>query len=163
MLNELLNKISSYNIFNYLLPGAVFAFLFETITGKKVAPSDLLTIAFVYYFIGLVISRVGSIIIEPLLKNLKVIKFLPYSDYISASSQDRKLEIFVEVANMYRTLTSMCLLLLLVAIIELFTLKNNVDQDTVQIIFYSSLVLLFVFSYIKQSNFIKERIKKANQ
>lgn len=60
------DKISSYNLFNYFLPGVLFAALADTVTSYNFLQSDLVVGVFVYYFFGLVISRFGSLIIEPL-------------------------------------------------------------------------------------------------
>ena len=68
---------------------------------------------FVYYFISLVVSRVGSLLIEPILKKISFVKFAPYADYISASKTDPMLETLSEVNNMYGTFCSMFVLLLL--------------------------------------------------
>ena len=65
--NELVNKISSYNIFNYLLPGIVFATLADKMINYPIANHNILVAAFLYYFVGLVVSRFGSLVIEPLL------------------------------------------------------------------------------------------------
>ncbi len=60
-MNELLNKISSYNVFNHLLPGVIFSILIGEIAHYPIAQRDILTGAFLYYFLGLVVSRAGSV------------------------------------------------------------------------------------------------------
>ena len=67
-MNELLSKLSSYNLFNYLLPGVVFSITVEAWTTYSITRGDLLSDAFVFYFAGLVISRIGSLLVEPALK-----------------------------------------------------------------------------------------------
>src|ERR1700676_3643489 len=110
-MNELLNKISSYNVFNYLLLGIVFSLLAGEIIHFPIAQKDILTAAFFYYFVGLVISRFGSLIIEPLLKAFCFVRFANYKDFVAASQKDPKLEILSEVNNTYRTLASLFTLL----------------------------------------------------
>ena len=73
-----LEKISSYNIFNFLLPGTIFAYSSDRFTNTTFIQDDLLIAVFVYYFLGLVVSRVGSLLIEPL---LKITGFVRFSDY----------------------------------------------------------------------------------
>lgn len=90
-MSELFAKLSSYNIFNYLLPGVLFVALADTWTSYTFAQSDLLLAAFVYYFIGMVISRVGSILVEPVLKKAGFLKFAKYADFVRASSKDVKI------------------------------------------------------------------------
>ena len=67
-MKELLDKLSSYNIFNYLLPGILFSVLASKTTELNLIQIDIILGVFVYYFIGLIISRIGSLIIEPILK-----------------------------------------------------------------------------------------------
>src|SRR5271167_2488702 len=95
-MKELLDKLSSYNIFNYLLPGVVFVALTGDLISYSVGGQDILKSAFLYYFTGLVISRFGSLIIEPLMKRISLIKFASYKDFVAASKKDEKIELFSE-------------------------------------------------------------------
>jgi hypothetical protein len=61
---NLLDKLSSYNLFNYLLPGIVFVILSSDFTRYSFVQQDIVLGLFLYYFIGLAISRFGSLIIE---------------------------------------------------------------------------------------------------
>lgn len=73
-MNDLLNKLSSYNLFNNLLPGIVFVILLNHFTEFEIKQDNLLLAAFLYYFIGMTISRVSSVVLEPLLKKLKFVR-----------------------------------------------------------------------------------------
>src|SRR5437667_11552018 len=98
-MNELLAKISSYNLFNYLLPGIVFTALAGDTLGNPIAQRDLLTAAFLYYFIGLAISRFGSVVIEPILKRIAFVHFSEYKDFLAASEKDGHLAVLSEANN----------------------------------------------------------------
>ena len=82
-MKDLLDKLSSYNIFNYLLPGVVFVAISKSLTIYNFVQQDIVVGVFLYYFIGLVISRIGSIVIEPMLKWIRFVKF---SDSITNST-----------------------------------------------------------------------------
>jgi hypothetical protein len=158
-MNELLNKLSSYNVFNYLLPGIVFAVLAGEIIHYPIVQRDILTGAFLYYFVGLVVSRFGSLIIEPLLKALSFVKFADYRDFVAVSQKDAKLEVLSEVNNTYRTLASLfSLLLLLKLYVKLegrFPWLKAWDATTLAVL----LLVMFLFSYRKQTSYITNRIK----
>jgi hypothetical protein len=62
-----MEKISSYNIFNNLFR-ALFVYLLERLTKVILSTDDIVKNIVLYYFAGLIIGRVGSIIIEPLKK-----------------------------------------------------------------------------------------------
>jgi len=158
-MKEILEKLSSYNIFNYLLPGIVFSILTSKYTSVNLIFDNLIIGAFSYYFIGLVISRVGSIIIEPLLKWIKFLRFADYKDFVNRSKTDSKIETLSEANNMYRTFVSMfSILFLIIGFLKLSEhfvfLKNNQDLIVLAILF-----LLFLLSYRKQTNYITKRIK----
>lgn len=110
-MKELLDKLSSYNIFNYLLPGILFSVIASNTTELDLIQKDLFVGVFVYYFVGLVISRFGSLLVEPLLKKTNFLKFADYKEFIRASEKDKKIEVLSEANNMYRTFISTFLLL----------------------------------------------------
>jgi hypothetical protein len=56
-MKEFITKISSYNIFNNLLPGILFVFLLNKITIYNLLQDDLVVGFFLYYFIGITISN----------------------------------------------------------------------------------------------------------
>ena len=158
-MKDLLDKISSYNLFNYFFPGVVFVVILEKISIYNLIQKDLLVGAFFYYFIGLVVSRVGSIFVEPSLKKISFLKFSDYGDFISASEKDSKIELFSEVNNMYRTLTSLFLILTSIKFYELIANKFPALNDTQIIIFLVVLFVLFLFSYRKQTDYITKRVE----
>jgi hypothetical protein len=158
-MNELLNKISSYNLFNYLLPGVIFAVLATEITRYSLVQRDILTGAFLYYFIGLVVSRFGSLIVEPLLKRLSFVKFADYKDFVAASKQDEKLEVLSEVNNTYRTLCSVFSLLLILKLYVKIEERVPFLKEWDSMILLVLLLMMFLFSYRKQSTYITKRIK----
>ena len=67
-MKDLLDKLSSYNLFNYLFPGVLFAAFGDRLTSYSLLIDDIMIGFFIYYFIGLVISRLGSLFLEPLLR-----------------------------------------------------------------------------------------------
>ena len=162
-MKDIIDKLSSYNIFNYLFPGVLFSLLATKFASINLVFDDLFIGAFAYYFMGLVISRFGSLVIEPLLKLTKIVRFSDYKDFIEASKKDSKIEVLSESNNMFRTLISMCILLFLAIWFQLLAeswgfLKNNQES-----IFLSLLLLLFLLSYRKQTNYIIKRIKTSKQ
>ncbi|GJL61737.1 MAG: hypothetical protein NPIRA04_03910 [Nitrospirales bacterium] len=163
MMKDLLDKLSSYNIFNYLFPGVLFAAIGERLTSYSLIHNDVVIGAFVYYFYGLVISRIGSLLLEPFLKWVDIVQFVPYKDFVSASKIDNKLELFSEVNNMYRTLISVSVCILVLKPLESLAKIFGMPSEYSLMMAVSFLIVLFVFSYRKQTDFIKARITKANE
>ena len=157
-MNELLNKLSSYNVFNYLLPGIVFAVLATRVIHYSVGQHDVFTAAFLYYFAGLVVSRFGSLIVEPVLKCISLVKFADYGDFVAASRDDPKLEVLSEVNNTYRTFCSVFILLLFLKLYVKIEIRFPTLSDWNVTILAVLLLMLFVFSYRKQTAYIAQRI-----
>lgn len=157
-MKELLDKLSSYNIFNYLLPGILFSVLTSRMTELELIQKDLVVGVFVYYFVGLIISRFGSLIIEPLLKKINFLKFADYKDFIQASAKDGKIEVLSEANNMYRTFIATFLLIALTKLYFLLAQKWSFLADYRDWILVVLIVGMFLFSYRKQTNYIIKRI-----
>lgn len=158
-MEKILEKVSSYNIFNYLFPGAAFCVAGVRTGVVEPIKSDLITTVLVYYFVGLVISRIGSIILEPILKTARIIKFGDYPAFVEASKNDPKMETLVEVANTYRTIAAGCIVLLLAGLLsDKITLVRQFASDaTLALTFMAA---IFVWSYRKQNGFIDKRVAK---
>ena len=162
-MKEIIDKISSYNIFNYLFPGVLFVIIAKRLTTYNLVQDDNLMGAFLYYFIGMIISRFGSVIIEPILKKIKFLKFREYNRYVNASKKDPKLELFSEVNNTYRTLNSMMISLLILKIYNYIETKFTLDSSISLVILTIVVFILFIFSYRKQTNYITKRIDANEQ
>jgi hypothetical protein len=156
-MDKMLEKLTSYNLFNYLLPGIIFSFLLEKITSYSITHKDIMIEAFLAYFSGLVISRVGSVIIEPLLKKIKFVKFAEYKDFVLASESDKKIELLSESNNMYRVFISLFFVLIIIIIYE--KLLQDIFIGYTSYIVMIGLLILFLFSYRKQTSYITQRIE----
>jgi len=156
-MEKLLEKLTSYNLFNYLLPGIVFSILLEKTTEYSIIHKDILIEAFLAYFIGLIISRISSLVIEPILKKIKFVKFSDYKNFILASKNDKKIELLSETNNMYRVFIALFFTLIVINLYEKFLQVMFVDYTNYIVI--GGLFILFLFSYRKQTNYITQRIE----
>ena len=153
-MTELLQKLSTYNIFNYLFPGVVFVILLKHVTNIYLIMNDLVLGMFLYYFFGLVLSRIGSILIEPVLRCTKIVQFSDYARFIQASKLDNKIELLSEVNNMHRTIIAMLVVLLVTSICN----GSATCYLTTGLL---GLVILFILSYRKQTSCITKRIEET--
>lgn len=158
-MKELLDKLSSYNLFNYLLPGVIFAALVDRFTSFHAIQDSIAVGVFVYYFIGSVISRIGSLFIEPLLKRTRFVTFAPYSDFVAAAKEDPKIEILSEQNNMYRTICAMFLLFGAVIAFDRFGKQCTWLEEWSGFLALTALFALYLFSYRKQCNYITYRVQ----
>jgi hypothetical protein len=158
-MKEIIDKLSSYNIFNFLFPGIVFCVLSKEVIGYNLVLDNILMGVFLYYFVGLVISRIGSLILEPILKKVRFVTFSKYSDFLDASIKDVKIELLSETNNMYRTIIS--LIMMLAVSFGFHTLENYypIFLQLRWILLAFFLLALFLLSYIKQTKYIADRVK----
>lgn len=157
---SLIDKLTSYKFFNYLLPGVIFATLSEKFTSYTFLQDDILVGFFVYYFIGMVVSRCGSLFLEPILKKIGFVKFAPYEDYVSASKNDPKIDIISEENNVYRSISSVFILFIFLKFYEYIGDKYTPLTDNHFLILSFVFFIVFLLAYRKQTKFITERIDK---
>ena len=157
-MKDLLDKLSSYNIFNFLLPGVVFAVFVSKATSFKLMQEDVLSGAFVYYFIGTVISRIGALVVEPALKATKLVTFASYKDFVIASKSDDKIEVLSETNNMYRTICALLLCAGVAYITDIAMTHYPIATTAAPFTGLLLLLVIFVLSYRKQTSYINKRI-----
>ncbi|MBS9443238.1 hypothetical protein [Photorhabdus heterorhabditis] len=156
-MDELVKKISSYHIFNYLIPGVIAAFLIDSLFNFnfKFVQNSVIVGVFFYYFLGSIISRVGSLI-SPFIDWVFSIEKTNYKDYINAEKNDPKIEILAEINNMYRSFYSLFLILNIVNFKYIYMRKDiNLSVTTFLVLAF----FIYVFSYKKQTGFIVGRVK----
>lgn len=156
-MKEIFDKLTSYNLFNYLLPGVIFVFFVDKFTTYSFKEDNLIIASFLYYFIGMVISRFGSLIVEPVLKKISFLKFTDYREFVSASKNNAQIEILSEVNNTYRTLSSTFIILLLLKLMEIVESKLPMLQVWNLYVVIVLLLMIFLFSYKKQTQYIRKR------
>jgi hypothetical protein len=157
-MKEILDKITSYNLFNYLLPGVIFVAILSKFTIYSFTQDNLIIGAFIYYFVGVIISRFGSLVIEPILRKISFLKFTQYEDFVSASKESSHIEKFSETSSMYRNFVSMFILILILKAYELLSFKLSLLNNFSSFILIIILFILFLFSYKKQTKYITKRI-----
>ena len=130
-------------------------------TDYRFIQDDIVVGLFLYYFIGLVISRIGSFVVEPVLRAARIIKFVDYDKFLKASKEDPKIEVLSETSNMYRTLCALFLLLSIVILFDRFVHLLPCCVGGVPYVVGVVVVGIFLLAYRKQTSYINRRINKA--
>lgn len=155
-MGKFFDKMETYNILNFLFPGIIFASILTFLTEENIYSSSLIIATFEYYFTGLVLSRIGSIVINPIIEKTRVVKKEKYKNFICKEEKDKKIEILQREANQYRTFVATFVCLLLVEIYNcIFVDISKINT----IIYFIGLIILFTLSYRKQVKFVIERLK----
>lgn len=170
MIMQIINKISSYNIFTNLYPGIVFCYLLKHITNVEIIRDNWFENLVIFYFFGMLVSRIGSLIIEPILQKIKFTKKGPllkkasYEDYEEASNNKPLIPVLSEVNNTYRTLLSafVCMLFCKIYFIIkeiLINNKFNIFEKADDWIILILLITIFLCSYVKQTTYIRKNVE----
>lgn len=157
-MSDFLSKLTSYNIFNYLLPGTIFVWFcrwFELFS----FPTDSVIIEFfLYYFAGMTISRIGSILIEPTFLRLGLVEYAPYGEYLKAVRADPQIEVLLEANNTYRTVVAMFVCILIAAGITTGVSWLVLPGIVVGLAIAVAMTILYAVAYRKQTAYIRKRV-----
>ena len=157
-MNEIISKITPYNLFNYLIPGVVFYKLCDFILDFDIFINQkhhiIINLMFLY-FLGLILSRIGSLFLDRMFKYRNNY----YEDFISASEKDSKIEILSEQNNVYRTMASVSIVALLVQTYSSLASFSLDKKDIGILVVCVILFYIFIQSYKKQSEYLCSRIK----
>lgn len=69
-MEALITKISEYEIPNNLFPGVICCYLLKTVFNFDLMTDNDLENIFIWYVVGILIGRIGSLLVEPVLKKL---------------------------------------------------------------------------------------------
>ena len=151
-------KLNQYDILNNLIPGAIFSLILKFRDVEIFARAATLEFVFLAYFCGIIISRIGSLVVEPILKRIHFLNFASYTDFQKAETIDSKVKDLSAINNMYRTFTA---LMLVYGISELYLLLVSrftyLSSYSIPVL-CTVLFILFAMSYRKQTAYISERV-----
>lgn len=164
-MKDILSKLTSYDIFNNLLPGVILLVAFRESEIAKLGLANLAIGAFIAYTAGMMCSRIGSLLVAGILDSIqsKLKLRRNYKDYVRASKLDEDILVFNEKNNTYRTLIA-CFLCIaagkaILADYTNFKWTEIFNQTTFFLLFS---IILFTVSYFKQTAYISKRIDIAN-
>lgn len=161
-MSGILEKLDSYQILTNLLPGTFFGFTLNFFLGLTLPTQNVGEDVIVYYFIGLIINRIGSLVVEPILKKLRFIKYASYPDFVKAVKADSKIDTLSEMNNYTRSLLTSVLLLPVIRILQALSLKwmwFSLNWEWGSIALF---IVLFLFAYRKQTNYVRKRVETVN-
>ena len=174
-MDNLFKQLSSYHILNFVIPGGSYIYLLNKVLIPNILSEDWLLNGIIFYIVGLIISRIGSVIIAPkvnkILEYPRIIKVFrletdyinktTYEEYIKKKKKDTTISDFVTMKNMFRSMISVCFCMFF-SIMAYHLINWTCFFSKKNIIVCTSMVLiglLFLFSYEKQGVYIQKRIK----
>lgn len=160
-MTETFGKLSPYEILNNLIPGILFCGCISWLFDIKIQSENVFDIICIFcltYIVGLIVSRIGSLCLEPIAKKNKFIVW--NKNFYRAEKNDAKLSVLLRDMNTYRTLTTGSFLLALATIITIFYHHyQNLPQYILVAVTLLLISIIFLFSYKKQSDAIFKRVE----
>ena len=153
-MDEMLRKISSYDFLNSLIPGAALMFFLEEFELVSFGQINAFVLVALAYILGIIASRVGSLVLEPLAIRLGLIS-RDYRLYVSAEKVDGKLPGLVAISNMYRSLAGA---LIVLAVLAGGSLVAAELRGFFHVGFGFICFLLLFFGWIKQERYVFKRM-----
>lgn len=158
-MDKVIDKLSAYNIFTNLFPGVIYCFIADKFFGAPLIQDELVVAAFFYYFCGMVISRVSSVVLEPILKKAKFVKLVDYKMYVDALVKDGQISVLLETSNAYRSVVALLVCVLATGgWIAVVTALPGIGIYA-HYLLLACLLVLFLFAHRKQTQYIVSRIE----
>ena len=143
-MEKIISSIPVYNLLTNLIPGTVLAALLKfCVEGCDIfsLTNNIWILAVILYFLGIINSRISSLVFEPLIKMLTQLS---------------------RMNNEYRSYISVFSIVLIIKLIFLFSNIKNFITDNICWIILCLGVLLFLCAYRKQVSYITSRISRLN-
>lgn len=163
-MNELFGKLSIYEILNNFLPGILICGYALLLFNIPMEPTNVISIIFIcclFYFTGLLISRLGSLILQPLARKTNFIVW--NKAFFEAEKHDEKITILLRDMNLYRTLSISAFAAFILTIISCCRSCISLNLCLILSITMIFISIIFLLSYRKQSKAINSRIKGAQE
>jgi hypothetical protein len=160
ILKSFSDKVSSYQIFTFLFPGAVFLGILKTSYTEEMPELNIWEKLFLCYTIGMIISRIGTLVIEGTMiwlnRWINALDKIEYKNIILAERRDTKLNMLIQISNTYRTMAAVFLTILIAAAVNKIS-SLGFDFSCDLLWFCVAMILLFVLSFRKQYSYAKKR------
>ena len=166
-MEKLISSIPVYNLLTNLIPGTVLAILLKFCVESCdifSLTNNIWILAVILYFLGIINSRISSLVFEPLIKRLKIVKCASHKDFTDAELKDTsgKLTQLNRMNNEYRSYISVFAIVLILKLTFLSSCAKDFVTDNVCWFILGLGILLFLCSYRKQVSYITSRISRLS-
>lgn len=97
------DKLDAYNLVANLVPGAALTYALHYSDFPTPSPDKLGAFLLVAFVAGVTANRLGSLILDPLLRRSKFLKRKDYRAFLMRERGDKKLDALVANSGLYRT------------------------------------------------------------
>lgn len=156
MIEKIIDRISSYQFFNFFYPGIIFIAIMGYLLKKDFTELSIWHLLLFSYFVGMTLSRIGSLLIESPMIKWHILEKIEYFRLVNAEKNDPKVMLLLEICNTFRTLSATFFILTILMLMEgCLKLELNFSNKEIALCFF--IAVLFLFSFIKQYQYVKSR------
>ena len=151
------DKLDAYNLVANLVPGAALTYALHFSHFPTPPPDKFGAFLLVAFVAGVTTNRLGSLILDPVLRRIKFLKPKDYGSFLKREKEDQKLDALVANSGLYRTFFAAGLIYL-VALVS----SKIITEVSSQTLFTSLVVLgmtVFLFALQKEDCYIHSRIE----
>ena len=149
IINSLFNKLSAYQLLSLMLPGASLLGTLKFIFAIDIkVDENIWWFLLSSYVVGIILSRIGSLLIEEVFKKMGFIKGYNVGNYIAKRKEDDMVETLLSFANLYRSFCALSILMIIVTMVKGYGFCDYWHYFLLEVL----LLLLFAFSFYKQYN-----------
>lgn len=158
-IKAILEKISNYNILTNIIPGAVLCVILQYLVGYDLfAGNNWFVLGVLFYILGVINNRISSLVIGPFLTWIKFVKPCSYKEFIKTENVDPKVTVLSTENNVFRSYIAVFCLSLLALLYKTVLSNWAILSDNINLVVLVILVILFAFSYRKQTKLLSQRI-----
>ena len=158
-MDKILQALNQYDVVTCIIPGLVFCQLTDWMYCTKFMGTDAFNLLVTSYIFGLIISRIGSIIIEPFCEKVGIIHKAPYSEWVQAKKQDDEIDTITTKSTVYRSLSALIFFQMILYICWLFELQHIIfTRCGIFMLCLAAMGFIF-FAYRKQVSYVHKRVQ----
>jgi hypothetical protein len=151
------DKLDAYNLVANLVPGAALTYALHYSDFPTPPPDKLGAFLLVAFVAGVTANRLGSLILDPLLRRSNFLKRKDYRSFLMREKKDQKLDALVANSGLYRTFFTAGFIYLVALASRRLT--SNLETQTMFTLFVIGGMAVFLFALKKEDGYIHSRIE----
>jgi len=158
------DKLDAYNLVANFVPGAALIYALYASGFPSPSPDNLGAFVLVSFVAGVMTNRLGSLLVDPLLRSARVRFLKPknYQSYVSSEKDDPKLETIVANAGLYRTFFTAGVVYLALLAGNVAVRRFGIGDQAVFIAFVVVGMAVSIFALRKEDNYISVRMGRRD-
>lgn len=145
------DKLDAYNLVANLVPGAALTYALHFSKFPTPSPSDIGAFPLVSFVAGVTANRLGSLVLDPLLRNWGFLNPKDYRSFLMVERKDTKLDALVANSGLYRTFFTAGIVYLVLLAATLLPMPVHLSNQAIFTLFVLAGMVVFLFALRKEA------------